>query len=92
MIFHEDEDIQLELNSQEALDNSFLGKPNKSYEAHGPQFLDKNREFLSTLLTLTEKLMQENKTIENDLVSSQLSLKNQEHLLREYQEDLEKWR
>jgi len=28
--------------------------------------------------------MQENKTIENDLVSSQLSLKNQEHLLREY--------
>ncbi len=77
MLFHGDDEIErLDLNSQEALDQSFLSKHNKSQEIQGPQFLDKNREFLSTLLTLTENLMKENKTLESDLVSSQLSLKN----------------
>jgi hypothetical protein len=36
--------------------------------------------------------MKENKNLENEILSSQSSVKSQEHLLREYEVDLEKLR
>lgn len=95
----EAKELRLNLNSREALDNSFLGKKTARHNRHdsegenGPDpFLVKNKEFLATLLSLTEGLMKENKSLESDLLSNQSSLKTQEHLLREYEADLEKLR
>jgi hypothetical protein len=95
----EAKELRLNLNSHEALDKSFLGKMTARHNRHdsggenGPDpFLVKNKEFLSTLLSLTEGLMKENKSLESDLLSNQSSLKTQEHLLREYEADLEKLR
>ena len=95
----EAKELRLNLNSHEALDNSFLGKKTARHNRHdsggenGPDpFLDKNKEFLATLLSLTEGLMKENRNLESDLLSNQSSLKTQEHLLREYEADLEKLR